>query len=328
MRPASQKHLAPLVALAVATALGACSSEFKTSEDGSQSGAGGSDPSGDAGATGDSGGTGTSTGGTGSGGRASGGAETGDSGGAHSGGTDTGGTDTGGTDAGGSNSGGTDTGGSNSGGTDTGGSNSGGTDTGGSSTGGGGSDAKTGLVINEVDYDNIGTDTAEFIEIYNASNADISLAGVTLHLINGSGTAPTPYATVDLSPSSVLKAHGYLIYAPYTLPLAASGEALRIDATPTSNAIQNGSPDGIVLAKNDTVLDVLSYEGAIEAAAIPELGTVSLVEKTALSDLVADGGVTEGSLCRSPNGTDTNDSSVDWKFCGKPTPGAPNVVDP
>jgi hypothetical protein len=326
MRPASQKHLASVVALAVAAALGACSSEFKTGEDGSQSGAGGAGPSGDAGATGDSGGTGTSAGGTGSGGRASGGAEAGDSGGAHTGGGNSGGTDTGGTDTGGSSSGGTDTGGSNSGGTDTGGSSSGGTDTGGSSSGGGGNDTKTGLVINEVDYDNIGTDTAEFIEIYNASNTDISLAGVTLYLINGAGTAP--YATVDLSPRSVLKAHGYLIYAPYTLPLAASGEALRIDATPTSNAIQNGSPDGIVLAQNDTVLDVLSYEGAIEAALIPELGTVSLVEKTALSDLVADGGVTDGSLCRSPNGTDTNDSSVDWKFCGKPTPGAANVVDP
>jgi hypothetical protein len=321
MRPASQKRLASLVALAVAAALGACSSDFKTSEDGSQSSSGGAGPSGDAGAAGDSGGTGTSTGGTGSGGRASGGAETGDSGGARTGGSSSGGTDTGG-----SSSGGTDTGGSNSGGTDTGGSNSGGTDTGGSSTGGGGNETKTGLVINEVDYDNIGTDTAEFIEIYNASSADISLAGVTLYLINGAGTTTAPYATVDLSPQSVLKAHGYLIYAPYTLPLAASGEALRIDATPTSNAIQNGSPDGIVLARNDTVLDVLSYEGAIEAAAIPELGTVSLVEKTALSDLVADGGVTDGSLCR--GGADTNDSSVDWKFCGKPTPGAANVVDP
>ena len=33
------------------------------------------------------------------------------------------------------------------------------------------------LVINEVDYDQIGSDSAEFIEIYNPSPSPISLAG-------------------------------------------------------------------------------------------------------------------------------------------------------
>jgi len=36
------------------------------------------------------------------------------------------------------------------------------------------------LVINEIDYDNVGGDTMEFVEIYNAGNADQDLTNITL----------------------------------------------------------------------------------------------------------------------------------------------------
>src|SRR5262249_54875139 len=56
-----------------------------------------------------------------------------------------------------------------------------------------------GLVINEIDYDNIGaSDPAEFVEIYNAGSTAVSLAGMQLVLANG-GTN-TIYATIDLTP--------------------------------------------------------------------------------------------------------------------------------
>jgi hypothetical protein len=51
-------------------------------------------------------------------------------------------------------------------------------------------------------------------------------------------------------------------------------------------------------------------------------GSVSLVEGTATG--VADSNTTGGSLCRLPNGSDTNQASVDWAFCTTLTLGGPN----
>ncbi|MEO6776311.1 MAG: hypothetical protein ABI467_25420, partial [Kofleriaceae bacterium] len=95
----------------------------------------------------------------------------------------------------------------------------------------------------------------------------------------------------------------------------------------TTNMIQNGSPDGIALI--DTVApsleDALSYEGLVTAASLPGFGTAtSLVEGTPLPATVADSNSVTGSLCRRPDGQDTNDAATDWAFCATPTPGLPN----
>ena len=66
------------------------------------------------------------------------------------------------------------------------------------------------------------------------------------------------------------------------------------------------------------------WTGSITAVNIPGLGTVSLVEGTVLPTSVADNNATVGSLCRSPNGGDTNDAATDWKLCTTLTPGAAN----
>src|SRR6185503_2247053 len=101
------------------------------------------------------------------------------------------------------------------------------------------------LVINEIDYDNVGTDTAEYVEIYNPSGAAISLANKTLYLVNGANSEV--YVTVDLSPAGSLASHQYLVLANanVTVPMT----ALKID-TGWHNAvgdIQNGAPDGVAL---------------------------------------------------------------------------------
>jgi hypothetical protein len=51
---------------------------------------------------------------------------------------------------------------------------------------------------------------------------------------------------------------------------------------------------------------------------------VSLVEGTVLATSVADSNTTDGSLCRSPNGQDTDNANADWTFCTVPTPGTAN----
>jgi len=45
-------------------------------------------------------------------------------------------------------------------------------------------DPYAGLVINEVDYDQVGTDTAEFIEVYNSGSQAIDLSTLALVLVN------------------------------------------------------------------------------------------------------------------------------------------------
>src|SRR5262249_29848321 len=66
-----------------------------------------------------------------------------------------------------------------------------------------------GLVINEIDYDNVGTDGAEYVEIYNASSAPIALTGYSLVLVNGGNGSV--YKTMPLASAGTLGAGQYLV---------------------------------------------------------------------------------------------------------------------
>lgn len=181
------------------------------------------------------------------------------------------------------------------------------------------------LVINEVDYDNIGNDTAEFIEIYNAGQASVDLTGFALVLVNGGSN--DEYQRVLLDAAGLLPAGGYLVVQDGTLSLPMGILSLPFPGC-TENCVQNGAPDGIALIETAThvLFDALSYEGSITAANIGGFPTtVSLVEGTVVNGAVADSNSTNGSLIRSPNGQDTDNASADWIFAGTPTPGASNT---
>ncbi|MBA3541260.1 MAG: lamin tail domain-containing protein, partial [Deltaproteobacteria bacterium] len=175
------------------------------------------------------------------------------------------------------------------------------------------------LVINEVEYDQmVNPDSTEFIEIYNPGASAVNLTGKQVLLVNGSGGAV--YATIDLT--GTLAAKGYLVIAganvTVTLP------ATKLDPGWTMDEIQNGGPDGIALVDNTahTLIDALSYEGAMTMIDLPGFAaSVSLVEgvaATAKDDNQA------GSMCRSPNGQDTDQADADWKLCATLTPGTAN----
>jgi hypothetical protein len=179
------------------------------------------------------------------------------------------------------------------------------------------------LVINEVDYDNVGTDSSEYIEIYNPSSATTSLAGFSVLLVNGATN--TEYATIDLGPVGSLTAGQYLVIAgpSVTVPTAAK----KLDPLWTQDQVQNGAPDGIALVDTvgPTLLDALSYEGPISAATLTGFSSpVSLVEGAALDPATADSNTVTATLCRKPNGADTNNASVDWKLCTTRTVGTAN----
>jgi Lamin Tail Domain len=158
------------------------------------------------------------------------------------------------------------------------------------------------LVINEVDYDQVGADGSGFVEIHNKGGQDADLSAVDLVAVNGGDS--TEYDRVELT--GTLAAGGYL--------------AVAIE-------LQNGAPDGIALLAGATLVDALSYEGAITAATIGGL-TYSLVEGTALPATVEDSNTAAGSLIRNPDGKDTDDAASDWAFTTTVTRGAANVMSP
>jgi hypothetical protein len=68
----------------------------------------------------------------------------------------------------------------------------------------------TTLVINEIDYDQPSTDTAEFLEIKNVSGAAVDFTGHSVRLVNGTGGGATVYQTIAL-PSTTLAAGDYFV---------------------------------------------------------------------------------------------------------------------
>jgi Lamin Tail Domain len=158
------------------------------------------------------------------------------------------------------------------------------------------------LVINEVDYDQVGVDADGFVEIHNKGGAAADLSTVDLVAVNGGDNAE--YDRVALT--GTLAAGGYL--------------AVAIE-------LQNGAPDGVALLEGTTLLDALSYEGAITAATIGGQ-TYNLVEGTALPASVEDSNTVVGSLIRNPDGKDTNDAAADFAFTTTVTRGAANLMTP
>jgi hypothetical protein len=165
------------------------------------------------------------------------------------------------------------------------------------------------LVINELDYDQDGADTADFAELFNAGDCALDTAGVTLALING-GTADAPsYRNVDLTLVGPSIAPGqYVIVGPPGLAASLPADSALIAIE--SFSIQNGSPDGLRLEQVGTVLDALTYGGVI-------------ANTTETASAASDVGA--GSLGRCADGHDTGDGSVDFASLEAPTPGAPNA---
>ncbi len=117
------------------------------------------------------------------------------------------------------------------------------------------------VFINEIHYDNTGTDVGEAIEI--AGPAGTDLAGYSLVLYNGSTTpgAAVVYNTINLTGSIDNEGSGFGAVS-FSLP---------------ANGLQNGAFDGIALiGPGGVVLQFLSYEGVITGAAgTPAAGVTS-----------------------------------------------------
>ncbi|HSK22985.1 MAG TPA: ExeM/NucH family extracellular endonuclease [Egicoccus sp.] len=114
-----------------------------------------------------------------------------------------------------------------------------------------------GAWVNELHYDNVGTDENEFVEVALRDGTD--LTGWSVVRYNGAnGTA---YGTDDLGSLTPTGATDGFSFVTLTYPV---------------NGLQNGAPDGLALVDGDgTVVQFLSYEGSFTATDGPATGTTS-----------------------------------------------------
>jgi hypothetical protein len=166
----------------------------------------------------------------------------------------------------------------------------------------------THLVINEIDYDQMGADGAEFVEIFNPTAAAIDLAGHALVAVNGTAGGPE-YTRVALTGS--IAAGGFVL-------VTASGSTVAGATLSLPMAMQNGAPDGFVLVGPSGVIDAAIYEGTMSTITLMGGAPATLAESGSIG---TDGG--DGGLSRRPNGCDRDMPTMDWVSAAI-SPGAAN----
>jgi hypothetical protein len=162
------------------------------------------------------------------------------------------------------------------------------------------------LRINELDYEQVGSDEAEFIEIVNRAECAADLAEVALELING-GDGKV-YARYELAQAAASLAGGarLVLADPAVLSaLPAGTPSLPLNGS----GLQNG-PDGVRLLRGAQVLDALAYEGAVPGV---DAGASAVDEA-------------EQALGRCPDGFDSGDPALDLRL-GVPSPGGVNACE-
>jgi hypothetical protein len=169
----------------------------------------------------------------------------------------------------------------------------------------------TGLVINEINYDNPDLDTFEYVELYNGSPVALPITALRLEFINGADMMR--YAQVNLDAAgNLLRPGEFLVVGTQgVLDVLPSG----LPRLLLQGAIQNG-PDGVRLidaaAPGLRIVDAVASEGAI-------------VDCQEGNPTIGDGnGPTDESLNRCPDGLDRQDNFSDFTNRA-PTPGAFNA---
>ena len=99
------------------------------------------------------------------------------------------------------------------------------------------------VLINEVDADQVSTDSAEFVELFDGGTGNTDLSGQVLVLFNGS--SDSSYLAVDLDGFST-NGTGYFVICGN----AATVANCDLDVTPNTNLIQNGADAVALYAAN------------------------------------------------------------------------------
>lgn len=158
------------------------------------------------------------------------------------------------------------------------------------------------VFINEIHYDNFGTDLGEFVEV--AGPAGTGLTGWSIVLYNGASPF-VAYRTDFLSGSIPNQSNGYGTTA----------------INYSSGRIQNGSPDGVALINaSSTLVQFLSYEGVLTASGGAANGRTS-------TDIgVSESGADPEGRSLSLVGVGATYGDFTWSLSGAASPGTINSV--
>lgn len=161
------------------------------------------------------------------------------------------------------------------------------------------------VILNEIDYDQPGVDTAEFIELYNPSSSSISLNGYSLDLVNGNNNSV--YRSIDLTGFNIGSSSYFVVCSDTSLIANCN-----YDFTNSNGWFQNGAPDAVALYNTTELIDSLSYEGDM----------IGFTEGSVLT--LADSNSEIMSISRLPDGYDSDNNNFDFQ-AGCITPGLKNI---
>lgn len=178
--------------------------------------------------------------------------------------------------------------------------------------------ASSTLVISQVQTSGADADD-EFVELYNKTNAPISLSGWSLQY-KGGGSAQFPTAVtskLNFTAGDSVPAHGYFLIvnegaSPSLLLKKDITTNIDMSATGATLFLTN-STSALTDADSATIVDKVAYGAASGSGALYPEGVASLAPAT------------NGSIVRQPNselgnGTDTDDNSADFSVQATSTP--------
>ncbi|MEZ5328392.1 MAG: lamin tail domain-containing protein [Verrucomicrobiales bacterium] len=180
------------------------------------------------------------------------------------------------------------------------------------------------IVINEIDPDQTGIDTGEFVELYDGGRGNVPLDGFIVVLFNGS--SGTSYTAVDLA-GQMTNANGFFVLGS---PDLAQSDLAFAAAT---NAIQNaGDAVDAVAIYRDTIDNFPTGTSATDTNLVDALvyGNADATDDNDLLDILTPAGTrmdenpdsTTNAIARVPDGGAAFDTSLYRRQ--SPTPGASN----
>ncbi len=172
------------------------------------------------------------------------------------------------------------------------------------------------LTVNEVEYNERGIDTGEYIELFGLAGLDVT--GYSIVLYNGDPQQLRPYREIPLQ--GTIPTDGFLLIASESVP--------NVDHVAfTTEGIQNGDPDGIaIVAPDGVVTEAIAYGGSFTPTEGPAARVV--FADVGVQDVAppGDDATLEITLQRLPNGVGLFTMTTDRGLGNDGTPGLLNEM--
>ncbi len=178
--------------------------------------------------------------------------------------------------------------------------------------------APTGIVINEVyggGANSGATYNADYIELYNTGTATVDLSGYSLQYASATGT----FTSVIALPGTSIAPGGF--YLVQTQPAGATGAPLTPNFTSATTVNLSATAGNVLLAAGTAAVGTCPAAGAANVLDRVGFGATANCAETA----PAPAGSNTTSIQRVPNGSDTNNNSVDF-IAAAGSPGTANAA--